>query len=259
MRTAVFLSTLVALGLLAVPAAAVDLTKIDRSIRKEPVYQSQNPQYCLLVFGPEAKTRVWLAVDGNVLYIDRNGNGDLTEPGERIAATREFPDLPDRSGVELLREFCLHCGVKDNRPTGEPVLSCVPDSVGVIVEQYVPAEREKAVPASFYRKYPFRVCVGTMLYSEDSTLAFASRPSEAPILHFDGPRRLALHHYTQPLRRGETSWLEVQLVTPGLDASTRTNSAEGMGSIHPVAEIECPPRRAGAEPIRFRLELPGRG
>jgi hypothetical protein len=63
---------------------ATDLNKIDRSIRKEPAYQTKTQHYCLLVFGPEAKTRVWLVLDGDVLYVDRNGNSDLTEEGERI-------------------------------------------------------------------------------------------------------------------------------------------------------------------------------
>src|SRR5947208_1440560 len=61
----------------------VDLTKIERTIAKEPVYQSKSPKYCLLVFGPEAKTRVWLVLDadafGDILFVGRNGNGDLTE------------------------------------------------------------------------------------------------------------------------------------------------------------------------------------
>jgi hypothetical protein len=65
-----------------------DLAKIDRTIVKEPVYKSR-PKYCLLVFGPAAKTRVWLAVDGDVLYADRNGNGDLTEKGERYAGAKD--------------------------------------------------------------------------------------------------------------------------------------------------------------------------
>jgi hypothetical protein len=56
--------------------AAVDLTTIDRSIRKGPAYQSKAPQYCLLAFGPQARTRVWLVLDGDALYLDRNGNGD---------------------------------------------------------------------------------------------------------------------------------------------------------------------------------------
>src|ERR1700732_1954245 len=70
------------------PGMAADLSKIDRTIAKEPKYQSK-PKYCLLVFGPEAKTRVWLVLDGDVLYVDRNGNGDLTEAGERVTADKE--------------------------------------------------------------------------------------------------------------------------------------------------------------------------
>ena len=58
-------------GLFVVPAAlllwsgaagAADLSKVDRTIKKEPVYQSK-PKYCLLVFGPKADTRVWLVLD----------------------------------------------------------------------------------------------------------------------------------------------------------------------------------------------------
>ncbi|MCB7130265.1 MAG: hypothetical protein J3T61_12085, partial [Candidatus Brocadiales bacterium] len=64
--------------------AVVDLTKNDRKIAREPEYQGQ-PHYALLVFGPEAKHRSWLVIDGeSVAYVDRNGNGDLTEPGERV-------------------------------------------------------------------------------------------------------------------------------------------------------------------------------
>src|SRR5215510_10605392 len=63
--------------------APIDLTKVDRTIAKEPAYKTK-PKYCLLVFGPKAKTRVWLVLDGDVLYVDRNGNGDLTDANERV-------------------------------------------------------------------------------------------------------------------------------------------------------------------------------
>src|SRR5262249_41743707 len=63
-----------------------ELARIERSIAKEPRYNTNSPEYCLLVFGPEAKTSVWLVRDGATLYVDRNGNGDLTEPGEKVAA-----------------------------------------------------------------------------------------------------------------------------------------------------------------------------
>jgi hypothetical protein len=77
------ISTLLLVGSTAVTACGADLTKIDRTIAKEPAYKPK-PKYCLLVFGPEAKTRVWLVLDGDTLYVDRNGNGDLTEKGERF-------------------------------------------------------------------------------------------------------------------------------------------------------------------------------
>jgi hypothetical protein len=62
------------------------LTQVDRGIAKEPKYLNQ-PRYALLTFGPRADKRAWLVMDGEeVLYVDRNGNGDLTEEGERVVA-----------------------------------------------------------------------------------------------------------------------------------------------------------------------------
>jgi len=65
-------------------ATATDLSKIDRNIKKEPAYKGK-PRYCLLVFGPEAKTLVWVVADVvqdrdvgasiHRLYIDGNGTG----------------------------------------------------------------------------------------------------------------------------------------------------------------------------------------
>lgn len=77
------LSSLVMALTLAATAQAVDLSQIDRTIGREPEYQNQ-ARYCLLVFGPEAASRVWLALDGDVMYVDRNADGDLTDEGERF-------------------------------------------------------------------------------------------------------------------------------------------------------------------------------
>src|SRR5260370_20992661 len=56
----------------------LDLTKIDRTIRKEPVYRTK-PRYALLVLGPKAATRMWLVVDGRTVYVARHRNCGLTE------------------------------------------------------------------------------------------------------------------------------------------------------------------------------------
>jgi len=87
--------------LIAVPLSAADLTKVSRTIDKEPVYKSKSPKYCLVVLGKEAKTKLWLVLDGDALYVDRNCNGDLTEPGERIARR-----VDDRIADENLQFKC---------------------------------------------------------------------------------------------------------------------------------------------------------
>jgi hypothetical protein len=58
------------------------------------------------------------------------------------------------------------------------------------------------------------------------------------------------------LRIGETTRLTAQLTTPGLGATVQTYDVPGVPkSWHPAADVECPPRRSGESPIRFRVEL----
>ena len=117
-----FLSALALLMVVATPLSAADLAKIDRKIAKEPAYRTK-PKYCLLVFGPEAKTRVWLVQDGDTLYVDRNGNGDLTEPGEKVAAEKRdgaeegeytFKVGDIRDGQRLHKELSVFVGRIDH-------------------------------------------------------------------------------------------------------------------------------------------------
>lgn len=80
--------------LVAAPAPAADRPPL----RTEPAYRSKAPQYLLLAFGPKAETRAWAVLDlcqewitqkptaDDALYVHLNGNGDLTDPGERVPA-----------------------------------------------------------------------------------------------------------------------------------------------------------------------------
>lgn len=96
-----------ALSLRTLPAAEMpDLARVDRAIQKEPAYIARKPLYGLALFGLQAEKRVWLVLDKSkpdaptydVLHIDRNADGDLTGPGERIEVgggvfqIGEFPD-----------------------------------------------------------------------------------------------------------------------------------------------------------------------
>ena len=74
-----------------------DHTRIDRSL-KEPEQGQAKPAYRFLAFGPEGKfvvsmvaveTKAGTGVD--TLYLDLNGNHDVTEPAERFAIEKPRP------------------------------------------------------------------------------------------------------------------------------------------------------------------------
>jgi hypothetical protein len=252
------LAAILGLSLVAVASPALDLTTIDRTIGKEPVYESKEPQYCLLVFGPEAKVRVWLVLDGDVLYVDRNGNGDLTDPGDRMLARSALHHPEDRPEIEILQSFIFFTGTtKAGKEIKGPILSCTPEVTWFLVDQLLPRSEFRDDPhRASYWKRPFRVAVANAAgWEQDASLAFASRPQDAPILHFLGPQQVTWDkRQSLEIRRGETAEFLVGLTTPGIDAAVRTY--EGIPkTAHAVADIELPPRQPGGLPICRHVEL----
>ena len=96
MRTLSHTFGLLAVCFSAVTARGADLTKIDRKIAKEPAYQNE-PKYCLLVFGPEAKTRVWLVLDNDTLYVVYLPRGTTIADGgcDALSGYHFFGAAPD--------------------------------------------------------------------------------------------------------------------------------------------------------------------
>ncbi len=254
MRKFCFLAMVICVAL-AGQTRGVDLAKTDRSLRKEPTYKSKQPRYCLLVFGPEAKTRVWVVLDGDVLYLDRNGNGDLTDPSERITAEEVFRNHPERPDVEVMRRF-----ERNWRHAGdEPILTCGPEVQWFYVVQLVPRadwHDQDWVKSQQDKALQFSVTTKTG-HGQSAEFCYATSPQEAPVLHFDGPRLLALSGtLDQPrFRAGESCEVAVELHTQGWDGKVRTDFREVPQDVHPVAEIEFPPGRPGEDPIRVRVEL----
>jgi hypothetical protein len=93
------------------PASAfveLDYAKVNRSIAREPKYVAE-PRYALFVLDPMGAFRVWAVLDKSkadlpyydVLYFDKNGNGDLTEPGKRFVGRYDakLPELSIRVGA----------------------------------------------------------------------------------------------------------------------------------------------------------------
>lgn len=115
--------SLLAVALLAGVATAADPSKIERKIAKEPAYTSGKVKYCLAVFGRDADGRTWIVADGRSLYVDVNGNGDLTEKSEKFRLSRE----DGREEVPLEKDRALRIEVDGEElwlvHTGDGVLT----------------------------------------------------------------------------------------------------------------------------------------
>jgi hypothetical protein len=218
LSSAIVFCALLAAGAPSVFAQGADLTKIERTIAKEPAYKSK-PKYCLLVFGPEAKFRVWLVIDGNAFYIDRNGNGDLTEPGEQVAWKGDLKTMA--LGI---------VGGTDGKPRCTVSLRKFPASVRLTVSD----EAKQVYMAGD---------------SDSDPLVFADRPVDAPVVHVGGPLSIDLSHY-------DRLCLRVRVGTAGLGKGTFAASV--LPNITPIAEIEFPSKQPGGPPIFVKTALKDR-
>lgn len=250
------------MGLATSIVSAADLSSVSRKITKEPKYQSQ-PKYCLLVFGPEAKTRVWLVQDGPVLYVDRNGNGDLTDAGERLAATKsEYADEGDytfkvgeirdgnRRHTDLVVSVTKLQNIAAQDPTAARLLTKNPKARANSVRVAMDQPRWKGTGVGG------RVDWQTSLDFND-LLQFSDKPQDAPIIHFGGPLQATLFGQNRlTIDRDEDVVLGVG--APGVGPGTTAFIGyEGLmpENLYPVLEITYPPKKAGDTPVQERYEL----
>ena len=231
-------SCLAGLALCSMHVSAADLDKIDRTILKEPVYQSKAPKYCLLVFGPEAKTRVWVVLDDDVLYVDRNGNGDLTEKGERFVE-RNVADLGDIFEVGDILEpdsKIKHTDLRIRRLMGS-------EGMALMMSIMIEGKRKHIVKGGLW---PF--------------LILADKPQAAPIIHFNAPLTIIPDTHlelTRAQKGEENAELEIYVGTRGLGRGAVVSVGIDAipQNIHPLAEIEFPNKKADGEPIRAKYLL----
>ena len=227
-------------------ARAGDLRTFDRSIKKEPAYQGK-PQYCLLVFGPEGKNRVWLVRDGDILYVDRNGNGDLTEGGKRIQGKR---GAVTRSDAPRQRTQFFVEGITGAR--GE--------KLGFVYEYY----QDRTIGDFLFLYEDFQIgpiqLMGKRVQGVTGEFDFSAKRAECPIYHFQGPltfRRVGQRTF---VRGEETEDLIVRIGTPGVgkESFAKIETDCVPEDVHLKAEIFFPGKTAADAPIKRTLILKNR-
>lgn len=237
-----------------------DLTKIDRAIQKEPRYTS-TPYYALLAFGPDAVKRVWVVLDGDVLYVDRNGNGDLTEDGERIAVT-STKQFSGTGAYSQFKVFDLGNLGELRGKSGEMKFQL---NHWIRNPDFVPkTDFDKAVVkdrAQWEQATLWRVAGDDRA---QNPITFTRRPADAQISHLGGPLTVRLRFPdSQTFRHGSRpAVLQVVIGTPGVPAQGNrvpvfapVLTTEVPADVHPQAEIEFPGLRSTDKPIRVTVAL----
>jgi hypothetical protein len=257
------LPAIVLVASLSTQASAAELSKVDRSIAKEPAYRSK-PKYCLLVFGPEAKTRVWLVQDGDTLYVDRNGNGDLREQDKKVAAEKQdgaeegqytFKAGDIRDGTLVHKGLSVGVAKIDHMADLDEQVKAFlaknPKGRGylVMVEMEMPGWKGAGVGG--------RVQQQAFIVDVNGVLQFSDKPKDAPIIHFGGPWQVTLFGAHQ-LTIGRETDVVLGVGTPGIGpGSTTYVSYEGVipEKVYPTLEVTYPPKKPGEELVRERYEL----
>ena len=266
--------SLAALAGIGSMAGATDLDRIVPPA-KEPTYKT-SPRYCQLAFGPSAATHVWIVIDGDTVFIDTNGDGDLTGTRKKFALSKPKPSgwpqyfAEERyvSGVTItdgtLKHTDLH--IYQERIKPDPEVKTEGDRQ---LKQLVEADANALV-------YVVRVSVhmrelpgGKIKFSgrlrqdagQDAQgfLQFAKSPRAAPVIHFGGPLRMALQARQMLAQGPELANLYTVIGTPGRGSGTFAAYVyDGLfgEDTHPVADIEFP--TAGKDQLRARVPLRSR-
>ncbi|MBY0228334.1 MAG: hypothetical protein K2W96_03545 [Gemmataceae bacterium] len=216
------LSLLAAALLSAGAAPPASLAHIDRALPSPPKLVS--PRYCLLVFGHDTRTRVWIAYDGSWLHALASPDGKAApvwRHAGKYYSTFTVGGIRAADGKTLYRNLRVQVGGSYPR-------------VSVDVRKH----RQEAG------------------WDREGKLAFGSVAKEVPVIHFDGPLTMALWRNQRPLRTEGYDDLGAVVGSRGEGPGTTAvfTCDAYPPKAWPVAGIEFP-AKDGGKPILARVRL----
>jgi hypothetical protein len=257
-------------GWVAVGTALAGSPRTNPVIKKEPVYRTASPRYGLLLFGPE-RHHVWLVLDGDTLYVDRNGDGDLTNRGEKIAAQKKPQYEPQEHGytfdvgdvtvggrthkglvVQFIPLQQYADGSLGKRPDVKAVLAKDPKAFAVHlnVDAQVPGMRGGGIGG--------RIAFSAGAVDLTGILQFADRPADAPAVWCGGPLQVTFYSERPTLRVGRSGEFMLVVGTPGTGPGTFA-MVGFKGTIptaaRPLAEVSFPSGRSKGPRVRQEFVL----
>ena len=220
------------------------------------------PMYSLLVFGPDAERQHWLVVDGGSLYIDRNSNGDITDPEDRILIDQKATDALHVRGNEFsrwdifkineLEGFNFELRVWIENPNFEP---------GPDESDYIREWRNKKRANGWVNSSLMRITSESRFVQTPVILCPAT--PNAQITHVDGPLVFNLKRGDrQCLERDKENQFDINIGTQGKPTLNHTEpvfsnlSTDALPStLSPVAVFEFPSKNSDSEIIELSVNL----
>ena len=217
------------------PLVPKALLAVDRTIKKEPRY-SGTPLYVLYAVGPESAGRMWAVLDGHTLYLDKNGNGDLTEDGEQVVPFVIPGEAPNP------RTAFFHV----------PALEAAGGKHSDFIFSVI-----RTTTGAAYLKTGLKVDGKVMQHAGPMDLRLTESPAEARVLPFGSRVVTAQLSYTMPATPevGKAVDFRVRVGTPGVGAGSFVAFGSEDVEANPVAEFEFAAARPGDAPRRVTLPL----
>ena len=198
------------------------LAQVKRTIIREPKYKSLSPKYSLMVLGAKTSGLVWMVEDDDVLYVDQNGNGDLTDDG---------PPIPRVNNHYSIDKFTTLDGEK---------------AAKFVLNRWT----DKSTKTS----YGLEVTVnGRPMYAGWFGTFWSDKKETAPILHLGGPLHLSLlmaPDFVFGRKDTDSRKPAVNFINAGSGKGAESRlSIEALQGTVPVLRIDWPVS-AGAPPLQ---------
>lgn len=198
------------------------------------------PEYCWLVFGPEGKLRVLVRLQGNKIYIDRGRDGAFLGPEEYLGRIGECRDVV----------------IAD--PDGQATYTIT--GVDRLVWPDSPNRKSLSVDTDI---------AGLLRYRQYCEVELAASPQNANEAHFHGPLTVEAAKVLwklpsgQVLERGDKpTTIQVNVGTMNAEKGcwvvVRTQQKDDPAfrkGVHPVVDVEFPPKNPEAASIKRRYPL----
>lgn len=247
-------------------------TEGEHALIKTPHFKTKEPLYGRLALGSEGQTKIWVILDGQSLYVDRNGNGDLTEADELldtpvINANMDWKMISKGYHFADSKHSALEQSERSSRDV--PLLKSTSKYRRFGLDFF---EGKKNVTASKAEelkelqnwKEHFEGYVTVTLTTDGQVTQagnarFAPLASDAPIVRFDGPLQFQLFQPALTFTTGTSTRLAIQIATRGIggNALTRIVTSSLPKQLNPIAEIEYPTGESGSA-IKAKITLDSR-